>query len=132
MGALMRLLLDTCVFIWLTQEPDRLSAPARKSIEHTGNELLVSHVSIWEIYLKGQSGKLKLPGKPDRWIKEQLAGWVITDLPIDLLSLHETNRLPDVHRDPFDRLLVSQARIHELTLLTPDPWIQKYRVNWLW
>jgi PIN domain nuclease of toxin-antitoxin system len=128
----MRLLLDTCAFLWLTQEPDRLSKVARAAVDDESNQLLFSHASIWELYLKQQAGKMKLPTKPDRWIREQLAEWVTTDLPIDLASLSETLRLPNLHRDPFDRLLVAQAIVHELTLLTPDPWIQKYRVNWHW
>lgn len=128
----MRLLLDTCAFLWLTQEPDRLSKAARAAVDDETNQLLFSHASIWEIYLKQQAGKMKLPTKPDRWIREQLAEWVTTDLPIDLASLSEILRLPDLHRDPFDRLLIAQAIVHELTLLTPDPWIQKYRVNWCW
>lgn len=125
----MRLLLDTCTFLWLTQEPDRLSKSAHAAVDDETNELLLSHASIWELYLKQQAGKMKLPAKPDRWIREQLAEWMTADLPIDLASLSETLRLPDLHRDPFDRLLIAQAKVHELTLLTPDPWIQKYRVN---
>lgn len=65
-------------------------------------------------------------------MKEQLSEWVITDLQITLASLNETNRLPPHHRDPFDRLLVAQAKLEALTVLTPDPQIQKYRVHWIW
>lgn len=128
----MRLLLDTCTFLWLTQEPDRLSDAARRAIDNPKNELLFSHVSAWEVYLKHQAKNLKLPAKPDQWLKQQLAEWVVSELPIDLEGLAETNRLKPFHRDPFDRLLVAQARVLELQIVTPDPWISKYPVPVIW
>lgn len=128
----MRLLLDTCTFLWLTQEPDRLSDAARDAIDNSQNELFLSHVSIWEMYLKQQSGKLKLPSKPDKWVKEQMSEWVISELQITLTSLNETDKLPQHHRDPFDRLIVAQAKLDGLTILTPNLLVQKYRVNWIW
>jgi PIN domain nuclease of toxin-antitoxin system/antitoxin (DNA-binding transcriptional repressor) of toxin-antitoxin stability system len=132
LGALMRLLMGACPFLWLTQEPDRLSGAARDAIDHSQNKLPLSHVSIWEMFLKQQSGKLKLPAKPDKWVKGQLSEWVISELQITLASLNETNRLPPHHRDPIDRLLVAQAKLDGLTVLTPDPMVQKYRVKWIW
>lgn len=128
----MRLLLDTCTFIWLAQEPDQLSVAAQTAIDEAGNDLLFSHASVWEIYLKHQAGKLKLPGKPDLWLKQQMAEWVASELPIDLASLDETNRLKSIHRDPFDRLLIAQARIHDVPIVTPDPWVTRYPVKCIW
>jgi len=84
------------------------------------------------MYLKQQSGKVKLPAKPDKRVKEQLSEWVIHELQITLASLNETNRLPQHHRDPFDRLLVAQAKLDGLTILTPEPLVQKYRIDWIW
>lgn len=128
----MRLLLDTCVCLWMTSEPGRLSAAAVAALDDPDSELLFSHVSAWEMCLKCQAGKLDLPDEPARWIADQIAAWSLVELPIDLPSLTAIVRLPDHHRDPFDRLLVSQARLHKLTLVTPDPWIAKYDVPTLW
>jgi len=128
----MRLLLDTCTFLWLTHEPDHLSRPAKVALDDPGNELLFSHASVWEIFLKYQAGKLKLPAKPDPWLKRQLAEWVVSELPIEMASLAETNHLKPLHRDPFDRMLVAQARVHDLEIVTPDQWISRYPVKCLW
>ena len=128
----MKLLLDTCAFIWLTQEPARISDPAVAALDDHANELLLSHASIWEIHLKCAAGKLKLPSAPREWISEQLAARGVRDWPIDLESLHWTSELPPVHKDPFDRLLVAQASWHRLTIVTPDPLIKKYSIETIW
>ncbi|HVV84355.1 MAG TPA: type II toxin-antitoxin system VapC family toxin [Kofleriaceae bacterium] len=128
----MRLLLDTCTFLWLTCEPHRLSAAATTVLDEPTNELLLSHVSVWEIYNKTQIGKLHLPKSPRVWIEEQLAARVLTALPIDLPSLGQMRELPLHHRDPFDRLLVAQSLVHDLTLISPDPSFPPYRAKLLW
>ncbi|MBI2373105.1 MAG: type II toxin-antitoxin system VapC family toxin [Deltaproteobacteria bacterium] len=128
----MRLLLDTCTFIWLTQEPQLLSAKARAALDNDSNELLLSHVSVWEIYNKCQSGKLVLPLRPRTWIEEQLAVRGVSDLPIDLASLGRMSELPLHHRDPFDRLLVAQALAHSLALVSPDQALPPYGAATLW
>ncbi len=61
-----------------------------------------------------------------------MAEWVVSELPIDLASLDETSRLKSIHRDPFDRLLIAQARVHDVPIVTPDPWVAKYPVTCLW
>ncbi|MFT4588093.1 MAG: PIN domain nuclease of toxin-antitoxin system [Candidatus Binatia bacterium] len=128
----MRLLLDTCVFIWLTSEPSRLSQPAIDALDSPANALFLSHASIWEIYLKCGAGKLTLPTAPEPWIAEQLAARQVAEQAIDLPSLSGTLKLPGHHRDPFDRLLIAQARTHSMTLVSPDPWIGKYDANLIW
>lgn len=132
MGAAVRLLLDTCTFIWLAQEPSRLGSAARSAIDEAENELLLSHVSVWEIYNKNQAGKLTLPMAPRTWVEEQMAAWGLVDCPIDLSSLGRMSELPLRHRDPFDRLIVAQALVHALTIVSPDPCLAPYGAPVLW
>ena len=100
----MKLLLDTCVFIWLVQAPEEISRKARKMIDARDNELWLSHASIWEITLKHLAGKLTLPEKPRLWFSRQTAIWGVRDQSLDLESLYLSGELPSVHKDPFDRL----------------------------
>lgn len=128
----MRVLLDTCTFIWLTQEPARVSPAARSAIDEPDNDLLLSHVSVWEIYNKSQAGKLKLPSVPRAWVEEQIAAWGLVDCPIDLACLGRMSELPLYHRDPFDRLIAAQALVHALTILSPDGCFAPYGATVLW
>ncbi|MCG5055423.1 MAG: type II toxin-antitoxin system VapC family toxin [Myxococcales bacterium] len=131
MGNRLKLLLDTCSFIWLTCESEKLSENAREAID-TCRDILLSDVSVWEICTKWQTKKLGLPAPPRTWIEEQAAVWQLTRLPIRSGDCYRSTELPEVHRDPFDRLLVSQAIEGGLTLVTPDEWIHRYPVNVLW
>jgi PIN domain nuclease of toxin-antitoxin system len=128
----MKLLLDTCVFIWLASAPDKLSAAAKRAINDNRNELWLSHASIWEIHLKHLAGKLTLPEKPRLWFQRQMTVWSVKDRPLDLESLHLTSDLPPVHKDPFDRLLAAQAATHNLTLVSPDEFFPQYGMKVLW
>ncbi len=128
----MKLLLDTCTFVWLTQEPEKISAKAKRAIDQVANDLFLSHASIWEIHLKAKSGKLKLPDTPRRWISQQLAARGVVDWSIDLESLHETSELPPIHKDPFDRLILAQAQIHHFHIVSPDDFFAEYGTNVIW
>lgn len=128
----MNCLLDTCTFIWLCSDPKSLSKPAAEQIEADDNELFLSLASALEICLKVQTGKIQLPDKPLPWISGRVAYWKIHTLDIGLDVICQSAELPDFHKDPFDRLLVSQAMIRQLTILTPDPLIKKYAVKTLW
>ena len=132
MGNGVKLLLDTCVFIWLTQAPEELSPGAKRAINAAENELWLSHASVWEIHLKHLAGKLTLPENPRKWFPQQFATWGIRDRPIDLESLHLTSELPPVHKDPFDRMLVAQARTHRMTLISPDRVFRDYGIRPVW
>lgn len=132
MGTGMRLLLDTSTFIWLTGEPARLSTPAVEALNDPANELVLSHVSVWEICLKHLAGKLKLPEKPRSWISHQMTAWHLEAWPLDLESLFRTNELPPVHKDPFDRALAAQAWVHRLTLVSPDPCFAAFGSHVVW
>jgi len=128
----MKLLLDTCVFIWLTASPENLSPAAKRAINESRNELWLSHASVWEIHLKHFAGKLALPEKPRLWFPRQLAIWGVRDWPMDLESLYLTSDLPPIHKDPFDRMLAAQAATHALTLVSPDEVFRKYDLKVLW
>jgi PIN domain nuclease of toxin-antitoxin system len=128
----MRLLLDTSAFIWLTNEPGKLSLPAAGAIDDPTNDLVLSHASVWEICLKHLTGKLQLPSKPRTWISQQMAVWQIEAWPLELESLYRTNELPRLHKDPFDRSLVAQAQIYGFTIVSPDPCFPSYGVSVIW
>ena len=132
MGHGVKLLLDTCTFVWLTQEPHKLTSAAKRAVDNAGNELFLSHASIWEIHLKSSAGKLQLPDSPRSWISQQLAARGVADWAIDLESLHETSELPPIHKDPFDRLLIAQAQVHHLHIVSPDEFFSQYRANVIW
>lgn len=128
----MRLLLDTCTFLWLISDDDILSAKARNLFQMPENEVFLSSVSFWEISVKYQIGKLPLPENPKHYIPRKR-----DQHQIETLSLHEDavqhlSSLPDIHRDPFDRMLICQAIQNDMVLLTPDPLIHKYPVKVDW
>jgi PIN domain nuclease of toxin-antitoxin system len=128
----MRLLLDTCTFLWLITGDSELSTVARDLIVDPGNEVYLSAASAWEIALKYGSGKLPLPREPDILVSEERERHRIAALSVDEAAALPTHRLPAHHRDPFDRILVAQAIVAGLTLLTPDASITKYPVAVRW
>lgn len=128
----MKFLLDTCAFVWLVSAPKRLGPVASAAIDGAEARLYLSDASVWEICLKWQAKKIKLPQPPRLWIQQQQAAWEIESLPIDRSHLFRVTELAEHHRDPFDRLLVAQAIEASLTLLTPDPAIASYPVATLW
>jgi PIN domain nuclease of toxin-antitoxin system len=128
----MNLLLDTCTFLWIISEPSQLSVSARQVFTDPGNRVYLSLVSAWEIAIKHSIGKLKLLQPPARLIPEQRSLHRIHPLPLrEREALHQST-LPTHHRDPFDRMLVSQAALRRLVILTPDPLIRQYPVATAW
>ncbi len=128
----MRLLLDTCTFLWLCTEPTRLSQRASDAIRDDENEVYLSDVSIWEIVLKYQSGKLPLSAPPREWLAEHAPFFQVDPLPIQSEALFVSGELPPTHRDPFDRLIAAQAEVNALTVVSPDPAYTKLSVDVLW
>jgi PIN domain nuclease of toxin-antitoxin system len=128
----MKLLLDTCAFLWLLADAPELSSRARELFQAADNEVYLSVASAWEIATKHGLGRLPLPDAPDRFVREMREAHGIAALPIDEESALHLSRLPALHRDPFDRMLVSQAIVHGLTILTPDESIAQYpgRTTW--
>ena len=127
----MRLLLDTCSFLWLAGGTP-LSEAAVTVVRDPANDLYLSAVSTWEISTKYQSGRLPLPESPERLIpiERRLRG--IEELAFDEESALQVLRLPPLHRDPFDRMLISQAIAGSLAIVTPDPLITQYPVRVIW
>jgi PIN domain nuclease of toxin-antitoxin system len=125
-------ILDTCAFIWLCSEPARLSETARLEIDTVDTELVLGDVSVLEIALKWQIGKIALPEPPRVWVERQTSIWAIRSLPISREHIYRTGELPAHHRDPFDRLLIAAALAEGATILTPDPAIHRYPVSWCW
>ncbi len=128
----MRVLLDTCTFLWLVEGSDELSSRSREIIVDVSNELYLSSASAWEIALKFKSGRLLPRRDPQELIPEQRDLHKIASLPVSEDAALQTARLPDLHRDPFDRMLVAQAIVEGLTMLTPDQAIRQYAVRSIW
>ena len=123
-----RLLLDTHVFLWLHTDPDRLG-PAKAVMERASTKLFLSAASSWEIAIKWKLGKLPLPEAPETYVPSRMRIAQVESLPITHTHALGVASLPDHHRDPFDRMLVAQARTESLTLVTVDPLIQPYDVR---
>jgi PIN domain nuclease of toxin-antitoxin system len=121
----MKLLLDTHLLLWAAGEPKRLSKPARRLIEDPHNELLFSAVSLWEVAIKRRLGREDF--KVDaRLLRRCLLDNGYSELPIISDHVVATESLPLLHRDPFDRILVAQATVEGVTLLTIDSLISQY------
>ncbi len=127
-----RALLDTHSFLWFISGNERLSRPARTLIEARENPMLVSMASLWEIAIKHDLGKLSLERPFVELIPEQLERQRIGVLGIELPHLAELTRLPLHHRDPFDRLLVAQARAEGLPIVSVDGALDVYGVQRIW
>jgi len=126
-----KLLLDTHVLLWAVSDPGRLSATARQALLDQENELLASHVSLWELAIKSQTAPGTLPDLATVQSDFEQAG-VREWLAIQPSHIFGINQLPPIHRDPFDRLLIAQARHEGLTLVTRDPLIHDYAVSVIW
>ncbi|MGI8492607.1 MAG: type II toxin-antitoxin system VapC family toxin [Acidimicrobiales bacterium] len=126
----MRLLLDTHVFLWLLAEPERLGGHI-SSLEDPGNQLLFSAASSWEIVIKVQLGRLSLPDDPERYVPARMRAIGADPLPVQHTHALAVGELPPLHRDPFDRLLVAQARELRLRIVTADAQIARYEVETL-
>jgi len=127
-----RLLLDTHVWLWLLTRPARVPAPVRDAIEDSATERVWSAVSVWEIAVKHASGKLPLPDSPDRFVRSRMLATGAQRLPIDHEHALHVATLPPHHGDPFDRLLVAQAQVERLVLVTGDAALSAYDVEILW
>ena len=130
--ARVRALLDTHSFLWWESDEDRLSKSAFDIIRDGRNELIVSVATIWEVAIKYAKGRLILPTAPDLFIAERLRRNRWTELPIDRLHAIRAGSLPRLHGDPFDRLLIAQAQLESIPILTTDSAITRYDVETIW
>jgi PIN domain nuclease of toxin-antitoxin system len=127
----MRLLLDTHIFVWYDSGDLALKASFRAAIDDPANEIYLSIASIWEIVAKHRLGQFKLPGSPAEHLIKVRNQFGFVNLVVDDGSIIELAKLPLIHRDPFDRIIVAQAIQHGITLVTDDPQIRQYPVNLL-
>ena len=125
----MRILLDTQTFLWMTSAPDRLSPAARDLVRTTEHELFLSAASAWEIAIKYAKGRLQLPEPPMRYVPTRIDSLGTWPLAISHDHVLRAAMLPPYHRDPFDRVLVAQAQVENLPILTSDRVLAQYDVT---
>ena len=128
----MRVLIDTHVFLWLFLAPKRIPKKVEEFVHDSiNNEIYISFVTAWEISIKYGAGKLKLPEMPESFVPDRIRRAGFLHLPIKLPHVLSVHALPLIHKDPFDRLLVSQAKTENLTILTADPNFARYKIKTL-
>jgi PIN domain nuclease of toxin-antitoxin system len=125
----MRILLDTHIFLWFISGDNQLSTDVRDTIRNPDNEVYLSAISVWEILVKYQLGKLPLPEHPEIYLPKQRDLHQILSLVLDEGSVAQLVKLPPLHRDPFDRMIVCQALQNDLTIATVDAAVRAYPVN---
>jgi PIN domain nuclease of toxin-antitoxin system len=128
----MKLLLDTHAFVWWVNDDESLSGRARRAITDARNEVFFSVVSAWELAIKARLGAASLRPGPETYIPEQLEKSSFQVLPVQLDHALRVATLPDLHRDPFDRLLVAQALTEQLAFVTRDRGLARYDVRVIW
>ena len=130
----MKLIVDTCTFLWLASAEEQLSATAKALLKDSGNTLLFSAASVWEIGVKHALGRLPLPNDltPAQYIPEARTCNGVDALPITEQDALQLAKLPGVHQDPFDRMLICQAIANQAIIITPDPLIARYPVSVQW
>lgn len=128
----MKLLLDTHVFLWWIGNDARLSGPAREAIADPGNDVSFSVASAWELAIKTGLGRFEPDGDLGPFLEEQIQRNAFQLLPVKLEHAVSVSSLPAHHRDPFDRLLVAQAAVESMTLVSRDPQLRKYDAPILW
>jgi PIN domain nuclease of toxin-antitoxin system len=127
-----KLLLDTCTFLWIAEAAERLPPRIIALYQSSGNEVYLSAASAMEIAVKYSAKRLLLAEPPPVWLPKQRAAHGVEALAVDEESALHVSLLPLIHRDPFDRLLVAQAIVHGMTILTPDPIVARYPARTMW
>ncbi|HEY9622964.1 MAG TPA: type II toxin-antitoxin system VapC family toxin [Crinalium sp.] len=125
----MRILVDTHIFLWFISGDMRLAIDVRDAIRDPNNEIYLSSISIWESIVKYQLGKLPLPESPETYLPRQRDLHQISSLTLDESSVVQLAKLPPLHRDPFDRMLICQALQNSLTIATADAVVRAYPVS---
>ena len=128
----MRLLLDTQVWLWWLTNPDRLSRPADAALRAPDNRLHLSPASTWELVVKSATGRLEIEGSVGALLEEAIIASGVQPLPIEHSHALQLAQLPPHHRDPFDRMLIAQAQVDRLVLVSADRRLADYDVEILW
>ena len=124
-------ILDTCVFLWLALSPDILPERVRERID-TSERLFFSMAGVWEITFKNSAGKLPLPAAPRQWIPSRLAFFQVELFPMESEVVYLSGELPQVHRDPFDRLHAAESLYRSIPIISPDEPITQLGANRFW
>lgn len=127
----MKLLLDLHIFLWLVHEPQRLPATVVAALQNVNNQRYLSIVSVWELQIKANTGKIALPSSVQQLVTEQRVLNDIRSVPILEQHIWRLAELPLHHRDPFDRILIAQAIEENFTLVTVDAFFTAYPVTLL-
>ena len=125
----MKYLLDTHIFLWLNSAPEKLPHTILEFCQQGSNQLYLSLVSPWEMQIKQQLGKLRLDDPLKDVIQTQIEKNNLKILPIELKHILALNDLPHIHKDPFDRLLIAQAKSESMILVTADKKIEQYDIR---
>lgn len=125
-------LLDTQVFLWMHAAPQKLSESAKSVLTNPARKVLFSAVSSWEIAIKHALGRLDLPEPPTRYVPSRMASAGLTAIVVEHVHALAAGALPLHHRDPFDRLLIAQARELGIPLMTSDSLFDQYDVEVVW
>ncbi len=128
----MRALTDTHALLWWMLDDSRLSTAARDTFQQGSNEILVSAIVAFEIGVKAAAGRLLLPAPAEELVIEAMGAEGFGSLEVSVAHALRAAALPPIHRDPSDRLLIAQAQIEELPILTADPLIGRYDVETIW
>ena len=128
----MKLLLDTCTFLWIAAGSPQLSKRAAQLFQEPANEVFLSAASAWEIAVKQSIGRLPLPLPAAEYVADVRERHGIASLPISEEEVLYLPQLPKVHRDPFDRMLACQAVVNGMAVLTPDPLLRRYPIHTIW
>jgi PIN domain nuclease of toxin-antitoxin system len=128
----MRVLVDSHTVLWATLDDDRLPADVRELIADPRNRIVLSVATIWELTMKALAGRLRLPESPGAYFEG-----LVHDFGYELLPIHQRHvaglqELPEVHDDPFDRMLVAQALAEDLDLVTGDEEMRRYPLRTIW
>ena len=128
----MRYLLDTHAFLWFVLDDQRISKKAKSIIEDSKNTIYFSAASAWEIAIKTELARLEIKGDFETFIIEQLS--INNFVPLSITISHSlyTKRLPQVHKNPFDRIMIAQSKLEDLPIISMDKEIRKYKVTMVW
>ena len=128
----MKLLLDSHAFVWMHDQPDKLSSNVADKIIDPANEVYLSVATVWELQIKIKLGKFSFSDRLDNVIADQRRVNGLQILPVSLSHALYVDKLPVHHKDPFDRLLIAQAIVEKMTLVSSDKLFAKYDVDLLW
>jgi PIN domain nuclease of toxin-antitoxin system len=128
----LRLLLDTCTFLWLANGSPRLSKSVREAFRDSANPVYLSGSSAWEISIKHRLGQIDLPEPAEEYVPKRISVFGLILLEISLPHALRAGSLPLHHKDPFDRMLIAQAEVEGLSIATPDPAFDRYGATLVW